>query len=155
MGKPNERPRRVVLDASALIGLIDGDADFAVLKSLLSALDDGEAMLVESTAIFGEVLPEHGKDITPAARAEIIALLRGPDVQIVDVGLTVATKASQLRVRFGLKTWDAIHLATAIVSGADIFIGRDHKFPAGQVVEGVEVRKPFDIFEDRLPFEQP
>lgn len=145
-------PRRVVLDASALIGLINGDPDFAVLKSLLAALDAGEAKLIESTAIFVEVLPEHARDIAPAARGEILALLRSPDVQIVDVGLRVAEKAASLRVQFGLKTWDAVHLATAIVAEADVFIGRDHKFPDGETVEGVKVRRPFDVFEDRLPF---
>jgi len=68
---------------------------------------------------------------------------------LVDVSTTVARKAGALRVRHGLKTWDAIHLATAILASVDIVIVRDHKFPAGDY-EGVYVSGPFDIDEDKL-----
>ena len=149
----DKAPKRVLLDASALIGLIQGDPEFAVLKSLLQALENGEARLVESTAIFVEVLPNRSTDLDPSVREDILTLLRGPDVEIVDVNLVVASKAAVLRVQYGLKTWDAIHIATAIVTGADVVIGRDRKFPDGEVVEGVSIREPYDIFEDRLPFD--
>ena len=149
----DKAPKRVLLDASALIGLIQGDPEFAVLKSLLQALENGEARLVESTAIFVEVLPNRSTDLDPSVREDILTLLRGPDVEIVDVNLVVASKAAVLRTQYGLKTWDAIHIATAIVTGADVVIGRDRKFPDGEVVEGVSIREPYDIFEDRLPFD--
>ena len=149
----DKAPKRVLLDASALIGLIQGDPEFAVLKSLLQALENGEARLVESTAIFVEVLPNRSTDLDPSVREDILTLLRGQDVEIVDVNLVVASKAAALRVQYGLKTWDAIHIATAIVTGAEVVIGRDRKFPDGEVVEGVSIREPYDIFEDRLPFD--
>ena len=116
-------------------------------------MENGEARLVESTAIFVEVLPNRSTDLDPSVREDILTLLRGPDVEIVDVNLVVASKAAVLRVQYGLKTWDAIHIATAIVTGADVVIGRDRKFPDGEVVEGVSIREPYDIFEDRLPFD--
>lgn len=45
--------------------------------------------------------------------------------------------------------WDAVHLATAILAGVDVFIARDHKFPEGEH-EGVYVTGPFDIDDDKL-----
>jgi predicted nucleic acid-binding protein len=69
--------------------------------------------------------------------------------QLIDVSTAVARKAGELRVRHGLKTWDAVHLATAIVADVDILIVRDHKFPEGEY-EGVYVTAPFDIDDDKL-----
>lgn len=54
MGRP-DKIRTALLDASALIGVIKGEPEFACLKSLLAAADRGEITLVESTAILAEV----------------------------------------------------------------------------------------------------
>jgi predicted nucleic acid-binding protein len=150
VGRP-ERIGRALLDTSALIGVIKGEPEFEGLKSLLAAVDRGEVVLVESTAILAEVVPEHARDteLHAAARDSVLALLESPTTELVDVSTTVARKAGALRARHGLKTWDAIHLATAILAGVDIVIVRDHKFPAGDY-EGVFVSGPFDIDEDKL-----
>jgi uncharacterized protein with PIN domain len=63
VGRP-ENIRSALLDASALIGVIKGEPEFACLKSLLAAVDRGEITLVESTAILAEVQPQHER--TPA-----------------------------------------------------------------------------------------
>ena len=46
-------------------------------------------------------------------------------------------------------TWDAVHLATAILAGVDVVVVRDHKFPDGDY-EGVHITGPFDLDEDKL-----
>jgi len=150
VGRP-ERIRRALLDASALIGVIKGEPEFECLRSLLGAVDRGEVILVESTAILAEVVPEHAEDAEShaATRESVLALLESPATELVDVSTTVARMAGALRVKHGLKTWDAIHLATAILAGVDIVIVRDHKFPTDDY-EGVFVTGPFDIDEDKL-----
>lgn len=55
----------------------------------------------------------------------------------------------KIRARLGLTTWDAVHLATAILSNVDVLIVRDGKFPTGDY-QGVYVTGPFDIDEDKL-----
>lgn len=76
-------------------------------------------------------------------------LLESPSTQLVDVSLVVARKAGRLATDLGLKTWDAVHLATAIVAEVDVLIARDGRFPEGEY-EGVYVTGPFDINEGNL-----
>ncbi len=140
-----------LLDASALIGVIKGEPEFECLKSLLAAVDRGEVALVESTAILIEVLPTHDTDteLHAIARDAARALLEAPATQLVDVSTAVARKAGELRATHRLKTWDAVHLATAILAGVDVVIVRDSKMPEGDY-EDVWVTGPFDLDEDKL-----
>lgn len=148
MGRP-DTIRSALLDASALIGVIKGEPEFECLKSLLVAVDRGEITLVESTAILAEVQPAHETDPSRRARDTVRALLESPATQLIDVTTAVARMAGELRSKHGLKTWDAVHLATAILAGVDVLIVRDHKFPEGEY-EGVYVSGPFDIDDDKL-----
>lgn len=150
MARP-DKIESALLDASSLLGVVQGEEEFACLKSLLAAVDRGAIKLVESTAILTEVLPQHTRDteIHKRAREGVRALLESPDTQLVDVNTAVARKAGDLRTKFGLKTWDAIHLATAVLTRVDVLIVRDHKFPFGDY-EGVHISRPFNIDEDKL-----
>lgn len=141
-----------LLDASSLLGVIQGEQEFACLKSLLAAVDRGAIKLVESTAILTEVLPQHARDtdVHMRAREGVRALLESPETLLMDVNTVVARKAGVLRAEHGLKTWDAIHLATAILARVDVLIVRDWKWPNG-TYEGVYISRPFDIDDDKLP----
>lgn len=151
MAKP-DKVERALLDASALIGYLKGEPDYACLKSLMAAVDRGEVTLVESTAILAEVMPGHAMD-TPAhaiARENVRAMLESPVTELVDVSAPIARKAGELRVKHHMSTWDAIHLATAIIARVDVVVVQDHKFPEDDY-EGVFVTGPFDLDEDKLP----
>lgn len=150
MARP-DKIESALLDASSLVGVVQGEEEFACLKSLLAAVDQGAIKLVESTAILAEVLPHHARDTEThkLARESVRALLESPDTQLVDVTTVVARKAGDLRAKLGLKTWDSIHLATAVLARVDVLIVRDHKFPLGEY-EGVHISRPFDIDEDKL-----
>lgn len=151
MARP-DKVERALLDASALIGVIKGEKEFECLKTLLAAVDRTEVTLVESTAMLAEVQPEHTKDteLHVLAREAVRALLESPATELVDVSAVVARKAGDLRVKHGMSTWDAVHLATAILAKVDVLIVRDGKFPTGNY-EGVYVTGPFDIDDDKLP----
>lgn len=151
MGRP-DRIESALLDASSLLGVVTGEPAFACLRSLLAAVDRGEVRLVESTAILVEVRPHHVGDGDENARVreELLALLQSRRTQLVDVNTAVARKAGQLAADLGLKTWDAIHLATAILAKVDVVIVRDGKFPVGEC-EGVWVTGPFNLDDDKLP----
>ena len=152
MGRP-DKVGRVLLDASALIGVIKGEPDFAPLKTLLDAVDRGEVTLVESTAMLAEVQPEHPRDsgLHALARDTVRTMLESAATELVDVNTVVARKAGELRVKHGMTSWDAVHLATAILARVDVLVVRDHKFPEGDY-EGVYVTGPFDIDDDKLSF---
>ena len=151
MGRPDP-VTSALLDASCLLGLITDDPDFRCLGSLLAAVDRGEVELVESTAILAEVLRRHERDTEAHAltRETVRDLLESPETRLVDVSTPVARKAGDLRVRLGMKTWDAVHLATAIVARVDVLVVRDGRFPEGDF-EGVWVTGPFDLDDDKIP----
>ncbi|NHN56808.1 type II toxin-antitoxin system VapC family toxin [Calidifontibacter sp. DB0510] len=146
--------RRFLLDASALIGVVLGEPEFACLESLIDAIRRDEVTLVESTAMLVEARPRHRND-TPqqaAARKTVRALLESQTTELVDVSAPLARKAGELASELGMDTWDAVHLATAILSNVDHLIVRDGRFPPGKF-EGVEVSGPFDIDEGKLKFD--
>ena len=151
MGRP-DKIGRALLDASALIGVIKGEPDFECLRTLLAAIDRGEVTLVESTAILAEVQPGHIADNPRHTRAReaVRALLESSTTELVDVNTIVARKAGHLRVKHAMTTWDAVHLATAILAKVDVLIVRDGKFPTGDF-EGVYVTTHFDVDDDKLP----
>lgn len=137
MDRP-DRVRSALLDASALIGVIQGEPAFTSLRPLLTAVDRGDVTLVESTAILAEVIPAHQSDSSEHRRTReaLRQLLESPHTRLIDVSAPVARKAGDLRVQNGLKTWDAVHLATAIIGNVDVLFVRDSKFPEGDY-EGV------------------
>ena len=51
-----------------------------------------------------------------------------PNLSWVPVTLALADQAARLRAKYGLRTPDALHVATAIAGSATGFIGNDHAF---------------------------
>jgi predicted nucleic acid-binding protein len=49
----------------------------------------------------------------------------GPDLIVWEVSRDIIETASSLRARYGIKMLDAIHVASAVVHGADCFITND------------------------------
>ncbi|MEX2415866.1 MAG: PIN domain-containing protein, partial [Paenibacillaceae bacterium] len=52
-------------------------------------------------------------------------LLHFPNLTFREMDFNIANKAAQCRAEYGLKTPDAIQLATAILEEADVFITND------------------------------
>ena len=51
---------------------------------------------------------------------------RRGSLNIVEIGGSVVDVATELRVRYGLKIPDAIHVASAMECGADLILTGDH-----------------------------
>ncbi len=147
-----DKIERALLDASWLLGVVQGDPEFACLTRCSTRWIVAVATVVESTAILAEVLRRHARDTEEhsLARQTLRALLKSSETELVDVSTAVARNARELKSDLGLHTWDAIHLATAILAKVDVLIVRDYKFPTGDS-ERVYVTLPFDVDEDKLP----
>lgn len=140
--------KRVCLDASCLIGIVQGEEAFAPLRSLLSRITSGKVEMVLSSAILAEFLPNHprsDRDMT----SELRRLVKS-QATLIDVTPVLADMTADLRQEFGLKTWDAVHLATSILTECDVLFVRDEKFPTGCIVQGVWVSAPYDIEGEHL-----
>lgn len=56
----------------------------------------------------------------------LLALLK-PSLLLIPFNVEIADRAAWLRVRYNLRTPDAIHIATAIASGANFYITNDRR----------------------------
>lgn len=129
----SEAPR-VYLDSCIWIAVIQGDAIAERVKALLEKIDRGDFALVESVVILNEVLkgPKSPPDSLDGDSGRTLADIRGmfesPKVVLGDVSLPVARLAHSYQIKFGLKSVDAIHLATAVKYQCRFFISYDKGF---------------------------
>jgi predicted nucleic acid-binding protein len=122
----------VGLDTAPLIYLIEENpAYLPTIKPFFEAIDRGDFEVITSTLTLAEVLvhPLRRGDHELADQYRHI-LLHANHVATVSVSDAIAEEAAQLRARHGLRTPDAIQLATATRSGASAFLTNDTRLPA-------------------------
>lgn len=96
--------------------------------AFFARLEAGEVRGVISTLVLAELLVPAYRDGDPERAAELVRVLeRFPNLHIVGLDGAIAARAAELRARYGLRTPDAIHCATAIRSGCDVFLTNDAK----------------------------
>jgi len=122
----------VGLDTAPLIYLIEENPIFLpFVRPFFEAVDRGEFRVVTSILTLTEVLvhPMRRGDQELADQYRRI-LLHASQVTTAPVSEMIADEAAQLRARHGLRTPDAIQLATAIRSGASSFLTNDTRLPS-------------------------
>ena len=132
-------------DAGVVILAAADDPRGAPLLAQIHLADPGVAAGVGSVLLIPETLvlsraarePDGGEETAEFRRlAEILARL-----DLLPVTRTIAELAVPLRAKYRLKTADAIHLATAIASGADRFVTNNRKDFKASITE-IEVAHP-------------
>jgi predicted nucleic acid-binding protein len=95
---------------------------------LLAAVEAGRCRLVVSVLALLEAL------VIPKRQGDEVLCRRYrdffdafPNLTVVPVGPEVAEAAAELRASHGLRTPDALHLATARHAGADLFVTEDRR----------------------------
>jgi predicted nucleic acid-binding protein len=134
---------RVYLDANTIIYALEGFAQYSNLQTgLLDPLDAGAFVAVTSEITLLETVVGPRKAGKAKEEAELQAFLTSTTNLVIEpVATAVLEKAIDLRVRFGLKSPDAIHLATGILASCDLFVTRD----AAWSRVGVNIVDPADI----------
>ena len=69
-------------------------------------------------------------------------LLHSDNLLIVPVSSAIADKAAELRARYGIRTPDAIQIATALQGGSSIFLTNDRNL---KKIHEIEVITLYDI----------
>ena len=121
-------PYQIVgLDAMNFIYHFEGNPLFGPLtKVLFREILEGRLQAVISVLVAGEVLTGTKK----AGDAELVLRYRHifsafPNLAVFAVDMSVVEKMSDLRAKYGLRTPDAIHIATALLNGAQAFVTND------------------------------
>jgi predicted nucleic acid-binding protein len=122
----------VGLDTAPLIYFIEEHPDYlGFVRPFFEAADQGSFQIVTSVLTLTEVLvhPLRAGNFDLAEQYRRI-LLSARQILTLPISDAVAEKAAELRVRFGLRTPDAIQLAAAVHSGASYFLTNDSRLPS-------------------------
>jgi predicted nucleic acid-binding protein len=141
-----ESPKVAYLDSSAFIAAIKGESGSEPIQALLAEVEKGRITLIASTASLVEVRGGgHGSPVDSLVEKRIRAIFEGPSVILIELDRAVGLKAREFAQSFRLSTWDAVHLASAVVGGAEVLMALDEDFPIDTEVEGVWVAKPYPL----------
>ena len=119
----------IALDTSPIVYHLEDNPAYAsrVLPVFLS-IERGEKRATASSLALLEILVAPYRVRDEARRAHLLGLLVSfPNLAWVSVDLSVADRAAFLRARYDLRTPDAIHLASALASHADLFLTNDRR----------------------------
>jgi uncharacterized protein len=109
-----------------VIRLVEGDsATRTPLAARLAASLGVPGSLVTSrlTRLECRSKPLRAGDLATLAQFEVF--FAGVELVIVELGLAVVERATELRARYNLKTPDALHYAAAVEVGASVFLTGD------------------------------
>jgi predicted nucleic acid-binding protein len=119
--------RRVALDTSVWIYHFEGSAAFGqAADSVLGAVAEGEIEAVASELVLLELLVAPLRKGKQDVADEIeLTLLHFPHLELAPVTRAVLVRSADIRARYGLRTPDAIMVATAVESGATLAVTND------------------------------
>lgn len=123
--------RRIALDSSCFVYHIEEKQKYLKLTEIIfeELLATREIETIGSTLIITEILTKPYSTNRPDLAAAYKNLIVGfPNFTLFAPGEQICDLAARIRSKYGFKTPDAIHLATAIESGAKAIIANDHRW---------------------------
>ena len=137
----NLRGRRVYMDANGAIYAVEEPVEFPNLRmGFLEPLDAGDLVVVTSELTLLETLVKPRRLLDTVLERTYRELLTKTSVVVRPIDAAVLERAIDLRL-LGLKTPDAIHVATGMLEGCDLFLTRDR----GWERAGVATADPADV----------
>jgi predicted nucleic acid-binding protein len=126
------------LDSCVLIYHLEGHQQFAPVSShVIDQIEAGRiSAVISSMALLEILVGPYRREAEPLAKSYYSLLRQLPNCRWVDMTYEIADRAAQIRAKYNLKVPDAIHIATAIESGATAFITNDLDLPR---IDGIEV----------------
>ena len=135
--------RRVYLDTNLYIYLFEGIAAYRQLMADLTAeIDRRDIAIVASELVFVELLPRPLREGRRDLVADYLELMqRTPSITLAPVDRRVILRAVQLRADMGLRSMDALHVATALVHDCETFLTNDQRLDAGDQIRVLTLRE--------------
>ena len=120
---------RTYLDANLYIYAFEGIKTHRKrMAELLAAIDRQQATVIASELLFTEVLPRPMKEGRRDLVERYLDLFRGTSrIHLVPVDRSAILRSVHLRADFGLRSMDALHLATALVHDCETFVTNDRR----------------------------
>ena len=125
-----KRGSTVALDTVVLAYFLERhEQHFKPLKAFFHKIERGLFGAVMSSLVFAELLvPAYRLGRHDLAEKTFKYLDRFPNLSVAPVSSVIARKAASLRARYGLRTPDSLHAATALERKADLILTNDRHF---------------------------
>ena len=132
------RHRLIGADTRVFIYHLEDHPTYAqITQEIFEAWEAGSTLGVSSIITLLEILVKPRREGNHQAVRDYREMLTTyPNLQLLDLDLELADKASALRAKYNLKTPDAIQVAAAMHAGGTAFITNDLSFKR---VHGIEV----------------
>jgi predicted nucleic acid-binding protein len=104
---------RLYLDANAIIYTVEAE--------------DVAGLLITSRLSLLECRPKPLRDGDQKTLTRFDDFFSGDNLVLFDISSDVVDQATDLRAKYNFRSADAIHLATAILIGADVFLSGDER----------------------------
>lgn len=125
MERPNTY-KYAYLDSCTLIRMFTRDDGWELMQRIVDAGERSILTLYTSPLSMVEVLGQSpGATFDPALEARVRAQLDSNATMPIEFEMVVAEKAREIVFDHGLKTCDAIHLASAAIARAEVFFTYD------------------------------
>jgi len=153
-----ENPSSIYLDSNPLIiGALKREG-YEPIAEILRLADAGAVSLYISSFSYVEVRgfgvkEPYDRDVDQL----LLGLLDSSRLQRVDVPRAVAVRARRYAHQYTLGNFDAVHLASAVVAGAEVLMTWDKGFSKrrGYAVDGVWIDEPYVPGPPMLDFPVP
>ena len=134
---------RVYLDANLYIYLFEGVEPYRrLLTELTMEIERRDIAVVASELIFVEILPRPLRDGRRRLVSSYLEMMqRTPRISLAPVDRRVIERAVQLRADIGLRSMDALHLATALVHECETFLTNDQRLAATDRIRILTLRE--------------
>ena len=115
------------LDTDTIIYYLEQHSRYyQTAKTIFKKIESGEFSAVISSLVFAELLVPTFRTGDPQRAEKIVRILTNyPNLKVVSLSAEISTAAARLRADYNLRTPDAIHVATALETGANGIITND------------------------------
>ncbi len=132
--------RRIGLDTNVIIYYIEEHPVFLEkVEPLIDRIVEGKAIGITSYVTLLELLVKPIKE----ERFDLVELYKTilmTQLEMVPLDESVSLKAAELRAKYGIKTPDAIQLASVISKNGDVFITNDVRLDAVEEIKVLTLR---------------
>lgn len=134
---------RIYLDANIYIYGFEGIVEQRdVITALFEEIERKQVTIIASLLLFPELLAKPLREGQTALANQYEEFLRHTDrVALTSVSDEIVLRSAGLRAQSGLKTADALHLATALEYGCDSFVSNDHGFSQREGIQIVRLNQ--------------
>lgn len=125
------------LDTNLYIYFFEDNPHFATqVEEILNFAAEHQQTLIASQLLLTELLVGPYRQKTESLIQTYQNLPHTfPNLRLVDLGFAISCKAAELRAKYDIRTPDALHLATAIIEEADVFLSLDKQLKKVKEIE--------------------